>query len=271
MALRHVPGLVAVAAVVAFVVLGHPCAFAFDDAGRNIDAASAATLRAIGALGVMDSLAPAAAATLLASVLAAAAIGCALLAGSGEVPEGCGSPVRVPGAVLLAHGVAMIAGGGALFYGLAGTVAAALLFRPGGAAGPGLRSGRAVLLPVPGAVLFLAAGGADGLLQQALGVRPLPEAWFVIASASGAGWMRLEVLGPLVAIAAAAFGIERNGGAGFLPTAAAWALLLGPSNPCRALALAWALRCQARAGFPPAARAAFVVAAVAGTAALVHL
>ena len=287
------PGVLAILQVIAVQALGLPRDGALSDAARAIADSTAASHRGIAALGVVDAAAPAAAAVLLLSVLVAGAVGSALLAGrgggegEGEEEERDWTPtLRIPAAALLGHaggiGAVLLGCSGAAAYAIACALAAALLLfscrdRPRTAASPP-RPGamRAAGLLLLGALLFVAAGGADGLLQTLSGARPVPEAWFVVAAEAGPGWLRLPVLGLLAAVAAAAAGMEiashRRGGAAawdLAVSAAGWALLLGPSNPCRALALTWSLHCLARVGVPPAARAAFVAALVGGMAGVV--
>jgi hypothetical protein len=79
----------------------------------------------------------------------------------------------------------------------------------------------------------------------------------------------------VLAVAAAALGMERasdrgaaEGVRGLAASALAWALLLGPSNPARAVALAWTLLCLREAGAGAATRAATAAALVPGMALL---
>jgi len=260
--------------------------------GRDLAGGGAAWLRGVGMLGAYDEGAPAAVAVLAASVLVASALGLSRLAGPGVVPGGAGG-AAVPGsagppaAALAGHGLGCYPGaatGGAAWV-YVSTGLAILLVRPlAGGAGevapsrkPRPAAARAAAMLLLAALAVLSAGLADGLLQALAGTWAFPEAWFVVAVESGAGWFRFEVIGILVALLAGALHLERasdrrghGGGLGLLVAAPCWALLLGPSNPCRALALAFALRCLGRAGVPAPVRAGFAVLLVLGMAALVH-
>ncbi len=272
------------AGLAAGLAFGHPVLArpgALADLGRGLaeDAARARTLA--GRLALVDRGAVPA---LVALELALLYVAGWLLLRLPRSPDGTGGPdgrgALALGAAAVAHGagvVSAVRGGGDLAFFLVTDGTAAVLLSVAVA-----RSGAGPPAPAParprparlaagvagGLLLVLLAAPLDAALATLAATPIFPEPWLPVAIRLGSGVGVPAGLLLAAAVAAAAFGLERLAGgagrrAGALVLAPAYALVLGPSNPVKALALALGTGRLAAAGVGWRSRALFALATVA--------